>query len=82
MTIELKPEQSRVIDLAIAAGLIEHPDEVVNVGVDALRDRLESKTSAPERTRSIIARQRIRELPKGVTLGGIPIRELIEEGRE
>jgi len=37
--------------------------------------------SVPEVTRSQIAGQRIRELRKGVTLGGIPIKELIEEGR-
>jgi Uncharacterized protein conserved in bacteria (DUF2188) len=33
-------------------------------------------------TRAQIAGQRIRELRKGVTLGGISIKELIEEGRE
>jgi hypothetical protein len=33
-------------------------------------------------TRSQIAGQRIRELRKGVTLGGISIKELIEQGRE
>jgi predicted transcriptional regulator len=54
----------------------------VKVGVDALRDRLESNASTTERTRSAIAGQRIRELRKGVTLGGVPIKELIEEGRE
>lgn len=38
--------------------------------------------SRPTLTRSQIAGQRIRELRKGVTLGGISIKELIEEGRE
>jgi hypothetical protein len=82
MTIELKPEQAHVIDQAIAAGLIRHPGEVVKVGVDTLRDRLEWKASAPELTRSKTAGDRIRELRKGVTLSGITIKELIEEGRE
>ncbi len=36
----------------------------------------------PALTRSQIAGERIRELRKGVTLGGISIRELIEDGRE
>jgi hypothetical protein len=36
----------------------------------------------PDARRSQIAGDRIRELRKGVTLGGIPIKELIEEGRE
>ena len=46
MTIELKPEQSHVIDQAIAAGLIGHPDEVVNLGVESLRHRLQSAVAA------------------------------------
>ena len=36
----------------------------------------------PALTRSQIAGQRIRELRKGVTLGGISVKDLIEEGRE
>ena len=39
-------------------------------------------SSLPPLKRSQIAGERIRELRKGVTLGGIPIKELIEEGRE
>jgi len=33
-------------------------------------------------TRSQIAGQRIRELRQGVTLGGLSIKELIDEGHE
>jgi hypothetical protein len=36
----------------------------------------------PALTRSQIAGERIRELRKGVTLEGISLKELIEEGRE
>lgn len=39
-------------------------------------------TAPPALARSQAAGQRIRELRKGVTLGGITVRELIEEGRE
>ena len=44
-----------------------------------LRERSEA---IPVKTRSRIAGQRIRELRRGVTLGGIAIEELIDEGRE
>lgn len=57
-------------------------DELVS---DAVRRYLESRLVQQRNedlTRSQIAGQRIRELRKGVTLGGIPIKELIEEGRE
>ena len=40
------------------------------------------ETSRPALTRSQLAGRRIRELRKGVTLGGIPIKDLIDEGRE
>jgi metal-responsive CopG/Arc/MetJ family transcriptional regulator len=73
-----------------AAAQAEHrpADELVS---DALRRYLQARnhdetgtaeTSHAALTRSQIAGQRIRDLRKGVTLGGIPIKDLIEEGRE
>ena len=61
MTIELKPEQSHVIDRAIAAGLIKHVDEVMEAGVETLRNRLETEVEAarggiPQRGSSAKAR--------------------------
>jgi Arc/MetJ-type ribon-helix-helix transcriptional regulator len=41
MTIHLKPEQAQAIDQAIRAGLIKSADEVVEAGLEALRDRLQ-----------------------------------------
>jgi hypothetical protein len=46
-----------------------------------LRERVRA-IPRPAKTRSQLAGERIRELRKGVTLGGIPLKELIEEGRE
>ena len=46
-----------------------------------LREGVQGSAKAPL-TRSQVAGQRIRELRKGGTLGGISIKELIEEGRE
>ena len=45
MTIHLKPEQEQVIGQAIQAGLIESPDDVVEVGVETIRRRLEARSS-------------------------------------
>jgi hypothetical protein len=50
--------------------------------LEQLLQKQSRATSDPPLTRSQIAGNRIRELRKGVTLGGIPIKELIEEGRE
>lgn len=46
-----------------------------------LRERSCEATNPPL-TRSQIAGRRIHALRKGVTLGGVPIKDLIEEGRE
>jgi hypothetical protein len=43
MTIQIKPEQERVIGRAIEAGLIETADQAVEVGVKTIRQRLEGR---------------------------------------
>jgi Arc/MetJ-type ribon-helix-helix transcriptional regulator len=43
MTIELNPEQARMIDLAIAAGLIDTADDVVKAGLESIRSRLRAQ---------------------------------------
>src|SRR5438874_10429023 len=77
MKVELAPDvQAGLLAQAQANGLsLEAYVEQV------LRER-SREAGRPALTRSQIAGQRIRELRKGVTLGGIPIKELIEEGRE
>jgi Arc/MetJ-type ribon-helix-helix transcriptional regulator len=50
MTIELKPEQAKAIDQAIRAGLVKSADEVVEAGLEALRERrqVEARSENPE----------------------------------
>jgi hypothetical protein len=43
MTIQIKPEQERVIGQAIEAGLIETADQAVEEGVENIRQRLEGR---------------------------------------
>ena len=40
MTVELKPEQERIIERAIQAGLIRRADDVVELGVQAIRQQM------------------------------------------
>ena len=77
MKVELAPDvQAGLLAQAQANGLsLEAYVEQV------LRER-SREAGRPALKRSQIAGQRIRELRKGVTLGGISIKELIEEGRE
>ena len=43
MAIHLNPEQERVIGQAIQAGVIRDPDDVVDVGLATIRQRLEAQ---------------------------------------
>jgi hypothetical protein len=83
ITLEIRPElqaelarraaaQGMAIDV-YAAGLLE---EAAYLPAGIARDR-----SAFDKERAQAAGARIRELRKGVTLGGLTIRELIDEGR-
>ena len=42
MTIQLKPEQEQIVGQAIQQGLITNADEIIEVGIDAIRRCLES----------------------------------------
>ena len=42
MTVELKPEQERIIERAIKAGLIRRADDIVELGVEAIRQQMEA----------------------------------------
>jgi Arc/MetJ-type ribon-helix-helix transcriptional regulator len=41
MTIELNPEQQRVIDVAIRSGVFHNPDEVINAALAMLTEDIE-----------------------------------------
>ena len=43
MTIHLNPEQERVIGQAIQAGVIRGAEDVLNVGLETIRQRLEAR---------------------------------------
>ncbi len=46
MTIQLSPEQEQLVGRAIHAGLIRVPDDVVQVGIEAIRERLEARVTS------------------------------------
>jgi Arc/MetJ-type ribon-helix-helix transcriptional regulator len=53
MTIDLKPEQQRVIDLAIRSGAYETPGEVVAQALEIIRERLTCEEWMLERREAI-----------------------------
>lgn len=50
MTIQLDPEQERIIGLAIQAGLIRDVEDVVKAGVETMRLRLEAHSASSSNT--------------------------------
>ena len=59
MAILLSPEQEQVVGQAIHVGLIRIPDDVVGVGVETIRQRLEAREPA---STPLNAEEWIREL--------------------
>jgi hypothetical protein len=75
--VELTPD--------VQAGLLaqaQHSGLSLEAYVEQVLRERSRETVLPALTRSQIAGRRIRELRKGVSLGGIPVKDLIEEGRE
>jgi hypothetical protein len=60
MAIQLNPEQEQVVNQAIHAGLISVPDDVIGVGVEAIRRLLEVP---PRRPIAVPTRQLIEVSP-------------------
>jgi Arc/MetJ-type ribon-helix-helix transcriptional regulator len=76
MTITLRPEQESIVQQAIEAGMYNSVEEVLDFALESIRIR---EPIRADLMRSQTAGYRIRELRKGAILGGIPIKELIEE---
>ena len=81
MTIQFSPEQELKIDQAIQAGLIERADEVVDVGLETLRCRLEIRAANATSSRQEAVRrmQEFREKYR-LSLGESITRDLLHEG--
>jgi Arc/MetJ-type ribon-helix-helix transcriptional regulator len=56
MTISLKPEQQRVVDLAIQSGAYQNPAEVIDQALAIIREQLELEDWMLER-REVVAAQ-------------------------
>lgn len=55
MTIDLKPEQKRVIDLAMGSGAYQNPGEVLDQAFEIIREQLELEDWMIEQRAAIAA---------------------------
>jgi hypothetical protein len=81
MTIDIKPENARVIEQAIQAGLIGQAEEVVDMGLETLRSRLQALPASSESSRGEAIR-RMQEFGEKyrLTLAEPITRKLMHEG--
>jgi hypothetical protein len=77
--IELKPEHQRIVEDAIQAGHYRSVEEFLDEAFAAWKKRDNQPKFDREKARA--AAGRIRELRKGLSLGGLTIKDLVNEGR-
>ena len=79
MTIEItRPEIELLIHQRLQSGAFMDAEDVILRALQSLAPETEPVL---DKQRALAAGARIRELSKGLTLGGLTIRELIDEGR-
>jgi hypothetical protein len=79
MTIEItRPEIESLIHQRLQSGAFVDAEDVI---LRALRSFAPETGPVFDKQRALAAGARIRELGKGLPLGGLTIRELIDEGR-
>ena len=81
MTIDFKPQDARIIEMAIQAGLISRPDDVVDVGIETLRGRLgaHAEPGSPARVEAVRRMQEFGDKYR-LSLGERITRDLLHEG--
>ena len=81
LTLNLDPHGEQLVAAHLLTGRYHSPEEVVTRALETLAEK--EPPAGPTRTMTPAeAVADIRELRKGVTLGGIRIKDLVNEGRK
>jgi Arc/MetJ-type ribon-helix-helix transcriptional regulator len=80
MTITLKPDTERLINEELKTGQYKDAEEVIQRALQTLHATHQATPNQVQECQEAAAR--IRELRKGVTLGGLKIQDLIHEGHK
>jgi|HubBroStandDraft_1064217.scaffolds.fasta_scaffold00285_22 Arc/MetJ-type ribon-helix-helix transcriptional regulator len=83
MTIEINPDQERRIRELVRSGRFHSVGDLLDQALETFATHEAPMADAEEtrRRRAQTAAARIRDLRKGLSLGGLKIKDLIEEGR-
>jgi hypothetical protein len=79
MTISPTPERERKIEAALRAGLIESPEQLLDVGLEHLGG---VGTGVPDSIADAVDRVANFGKRHGLSLNGLKIKDLINEGRK
>jgi Arc/MetJ-type ribon-helix-helix transcriptional regulator len=83
MTLTLDLHGEQLVAAHLRTGRYHSPEEVVTRALETLAEAEKEPPTVPTRTMTPAeAVADIRELRKGVTLGGLRIKDLINEGRK
>jgi len=81
MTLTLKPEHERIVTEELQTGHYQSAEDVMARALEALREKEHAPSRHEGKRDPRKAAARIRERRKGVKLGGLRIRDLVDEGR-
>ena len=81
ITVDIRPEVQAELARQAAARGRELEAHAASLLEEAVHLPSDSNPTAFDKERALAAGARIRELSKGLTLGSLTIRELIDEGR-
>ena len=81
ITLDIRPEVQAELARQAAVYGRAFESHAVNILEEAVHEPVSATQPVFDKERARAAGERLRELRKGVTLGGLTIRELIDEGR-
>jgi len=81
MSLTLNAEHERLVNEELRAGHYRSAEEVIGRALEALKERDHASLRQEVKRDPRGAASRIRERRKGVTLGGLRIKDLVNEGR-
>lgn len=81
LTLTLGPHGEELVEAHLRTGRYQSPEEVVTRALETLAAQEQTNASAGTMTPAEAVAD-IRELRKGLTLGGLRIKDLINEGRK
>jgi len=80
LTLTLDPHGEQLVDACLRTGRYHSAEEVVARALESLAEK--EAPAAPRRRTPAEAIAHIRESRKGVTLGGLKVKDLIHEGHK